>query len=104
MVRSISIPTSPVNEHVVRVTPLPQDQLQFQPGDVLGFYVESHGLSNEDNGMVLLNNGSHASEWCGLPVLISLPIPHSLAAALTQLESMEYSGHQHMQHLSSQYL
>ena len=62
MVRSISIPTSPVNEHVVRVTPLPQDQLQFQPGDVLGFYVESHGLSNEDNGVVLLNNGSHSSE------------------------------------------
>ena len=52
IVRSISIPTSPVNEHVIRVTPLPQDQLQFQPGDVLGFYVESHGLSNEDNGVI----------------------------------------------------
>ena len=52
---------------VARVTPSPQEQLQFQPGDVLGFYVESHGSNNEsdgnaDNGVVLLNNGSHTSE------------------------------------------
>ena len=52
---------------VARVTPSPQEQLQFQPGDVLGFYVESHGSNdgsdgNADNGVVLLNNGSHTSE------------------------------------------
>ena len=46
-----------------RVTPLPQNQLQFQPGDVLGFYVESHGTSSDnDNGVVLLNNSNHTSE------------------------------------------
>ena len=50
----------------------PQEQLQFQPGDILGFYVESHGGGsqpggNDDNGVVLLNNGSHTSElvWHG---------------------------------------
>ena len=53
---------------VAKVTSLPQNQLQFQPGDVLGFYVESHGSDSDyDNGVVLLNNGSHTSElvWHG---------------------------------------
>lgn len=63
IVRSTSIPPQPESEHVARVTPLPQDQLQFQPGDVLGFYVESHGTtSDENNGVVLLNNASYTSE------------------------------------------
>ena len=61
---STPIPVSPAIEHVARVTPLPQNQLRFQPGDVLGFYVESHGTGDKlsDNGVVLLNNGSHPSE------------------------------------------
>lgn len=63
IVRSTSIPPLPESEHVARVTPLPQDQLQFQPGDVLGFYVESHGTTtDENNGVVLLNNASYTSE------------------------------------------
>ena len=63
IVRSISITDTPEINHVARVTPSPQDQLQFQPGDVLGFYVESHGTSSDfDNGVVLLNNGSHTNE------------------------------------------
>ena len=63
IVTSTSIPVSPEIDHVARVTPSPQDQLQFRPGDVLGFYVESHGTSSDfDNGVVLLNNGSHANE------------------------------------------
>ena len=50
-------------ESVARVFPSPQDQLQFEPGDVLGFYVEAHGGSSDaDNGVVLLSNGSHTSE------------------------------------------
>ena len=62
-VRSISLPINEAISHVARVTPLPQDQLQFQPGDVLGFYVESDGTSSDyDNGVVLLNNGSHNNE------------------------------------------
>ena len=63
IIRSTSLPTNPAISHVARVTPLPQDQLQFQPGDVLGFYVESHGTrSDNDNGVVFLNNGGHTSE------------------------------------------
>ena len=63
VVRSTSISVSPESVHVARVTPSPQDQLKFQPGDVLGFYVESHGTTSDfDNGVVLLNNGSHTSE------------------------------------------
>ena len=57
---------------VAKVTTLPQNQLQFEPGDVLGFYVESHGSGNtpdgdNDNGVVVLNNGNHTSElvWHG---------------------------------------
>ena len=61
----ISVALQPVSKRVARVTPSLKDQLQFQPGDVLGFYVESHGSphnSDYDNGVVLLNNGSHTSE------------------------------------------
>ena len=52
------------SNHVARVTPSPQDQLQFQPGDVLGFYVESQGTvgTNHDNGVALLVSGSYTSE------------------------------------------
>ena len=63
LVRSTSIPVTPEVDNVARVTPLPQDRLQFQPGDVLGFYVESHGTTTDDNnGVVLLNNASYTSE------------------------------------------
>ena len=63
IVQSTSIALQPESEHVARVTPLPQDQLQFQPGDVLGFYVESQGTdSNTDNGVVLLDSANYTSE------------------------------------------
>ncbi len=63
IVRSLVINGTPEANHVARVTPSPQYQLQFQPGDVLGFYVESHGTSSDfDNGVVMLNNGSHTNE------------------------------------------
>ena len=52
---------------VAKATPLPDEKPQFQPGDVLGFYVESHGsgpgpYEDADNGVMVLNNGSHTSE------------------------------------------
>ena len=53
---------------VARITPSLVDQLQFQPGDVLGFYVESHGGgSNDDNGVALLTSSSYTNElvWYG---------------------------------------
>ena len=45
---------------VVVVTPSPQDYIQFQPGDVLGFYVEE-ALRSSD-GVVYLENSVHANE------------------------------------------
>ena len=58
---SISIETMVTKSHVARVTPL--YQLQFQPGDVLGFYVESETeISPEGNGVVLLDGGAFTSE------------------------------------------
>ena len=59
----LSEPITVASNHVARVTPSPQDQLQFQPGDVLGFYVESQGIgTNHDNGVVLLDSGRYTSE------------------------------------------
>ena len=56
---SISIETMVTESHVARVTPL--YQLQFQPGDVLGFYVESETqMTPEGNGVVLLDDESDA--------------------------------------------
>ena len=41
----------------------PDTALQFQPGDVLGLYVEQHDdITGFDDGVVVLNNGSHTSE------------------------------------------
>ena len=72
MTTSISIPPEPQSNHVARVTPSPQDQLHFRPGDVLGFYVESHGegdqpRGDDDNGVVLLTSAGYTSElvWHG---------------------------------------
>ena len=46
----------PLAGDVARVTPSPQDYIQFQPGDVLGFYVE--GGREDDNGVNILTNPS----------------------------------------------
>ena len=52
------------SEEVARVTPSPNNQLPIQPGDVLGFYVESIGSgdSDHDNGVVLLNKDGFSNE------------------------------------------
>ena len=42
------------------VTPSPQDYIQFQPGDVLGFYVEEARGGND--GVVVLTSSSFTSE------------------------------------------
>ena len=94
IVRSISIPVDSESEHVVRITPPPQDQLHFQPGDVLGFYVESEGLFYQDNGVVLLNSGNHTSElvwFASIDVIAqssqsgSCPYPVGIAGVLNSL-------------------
>ena len=47
-----------LSDGFARVTPSPQDYIQFQPGDVLGFYVEKANKATD--GVVILT--SHASE------------------------------------------
>ena len=61
---AITTDVEPESRHLARVTPSAiQDQFQFQSGDVLGFYVESHGSgSNHDNGVALLVDANHTSE------------------------------------------
>ena len=44
----------------VRVTPSPQDYIQFRPGDVLGFYVEE--ARDDSRGVVVLTEDSYTNE------------------------------------------
>ena len=37
-----------IHSFLARATPLPQDYIQFQPGDVLGFYMESDEDASDD--------------------------------------------------------
>ena len=49
-----------LSEEVVQVTPSPQDYIQFQPGDVLGFYVEeAKNTSFLTPGVVLRTSPSY---------------------------------------------
>ena len=51
-----------LNGDLVRVSPSPQDRIQFQPGDVLGLYVES--ADDSDDGVVILPSMSERV-WYG---------------------------------------
>ena len=68
-IKETSLPSRPEIDHVARVTPPPQNQLQFQPEDVLGFYVESYGTGDvlNDNGVVLLSHPNYSSELVWFP-------------------------------------
>ena len=50
-----------LSDGVAIVTPSPQDYIQFQPGDVLGFYVDGD-VGNNDGVVVLTSPSSLASE------------------------------------------
>ena len=45
---------------VARVTPSPEDYISFQPGDVLGVYVEE--ASKSDDGVVMLTTSTFTNE------------------------------------------
>ncbi len=49
-----------LRDHVVQVTPSPQDYIPFQPGDVLGFYVER--ARDNNRGVVVLTSDSYTHE------------------------------------------
>ena len=51
----------PLSDGVAQVTPSPQDYIQFQPGDVLGFYVEE-ARGDGDGVVVLTEPSSFTSE------------------------------------------
>jgi hypothetical protein len=53
--------SSQLSGGLVRVTPSPQDYIQFQPGDVLGFYVEEASAA-ADGVVVLTRPSSFTSE------------------------------------------
>ena len=61
---------------VAVVTPSPQDLIQFQPGDVLGFYVEE-ARNDNSKGVVILTTASYTNE---LPVPLRqwLAVPSQL--------------------------
>ncbi len=48
---------------VALVTPSPQDRIQFQPGDVLGFYVEEARQANDGVVLVADDNLSRNTVW-----------------------------------------
>ena len=78
-IKETTLPSGPEIDHAARVTPSPQNQLLFQPGDVLGFYVESHGTRDvlSDNGVVLLNHANYSSElvWFASVDITAAPEP-----------------------------
>ena len=49
-----------LSDGAFRISPSPQDYIQFQPGDVLGFYVED--AIEGDNGVVALTTNSYTRE------------------------------------------
>ena len=46
---------------LARATPLPQNWIHFQPGDVLGFYMESN--ERDDPGIVLKSDRNREEVW-----------------------------------------
>ena len=58
--RFTSISLLNMDGYLVRVTPSPQDYIQFQPGDVLGFYVED--ARDMDDGVVLNTTSEFRNE------------------------------------------
>ena len=49
-----------LDNNVAEVTPSPQDYIEFQPGDVLGFYIEE--ARDDNNGVVVLTSTSYRNE------------------------------------------
>ena len=57
----------PLRNLIAQVTPSPQDYIQFQPGDVLGFYVEE--AREEDDGVVVLTSYDRSTDFTSEPVV-----------------------------------
>ena len=72
-----------LSDQVAIVTPSPQDYIQFQPGDVLGFYVEE--ARSDFDGVVVLISSSFTSEvvWFAsiAPTLATSQITYSIGSS-----------------------
>ena len=60
LVGSNRFTTVPQNHGIVTVTPLPEDRVEFIPGDVLGFYVE--GSQRDEAGVIVLSDFSERGD------------------------------------------
>ena len=74
-----------LSDGVARLTPSPQDYIQFQPGDVLGFYVDCIECRNR-SGVVVLTSPSNFTSvvvWFGRisPSLTSSQITFSIGSS-----------------------
>ena len=73
-----------LSDQVAIVTPFPQDYIQFQPGDVLGFYVDSDE-GNNDGVVVLTSPSSFTSEvvWFAsiAPILATSQTTYSIGSS-----------------------
>ena len=59
-------------------TPLPQEYIQFSPGDVLGFYIKeaNEGERQESNGIVMRTGPDSESVWYA-SIAPTLAVPQS---------------------------
>ena len=57
---AISLPMGKDAPQVARLTPSPQDYIHYQPGDVLGFYVEE--ARSDGDGVVVLTSEDYTSD------------------------------------------
>ena len=60
LVRNNRFTSVPLANQVAVVTPLPQEQIEFQPGDVLGFNLEN--TDGDDGGVVILMDSSEQGD------------------------------------------
>ena len=73
-----------LSDQVAIVTPSPQDYIQFQPGNVLGFYVDGD-RGNNDGVVILTSPSSFANEvvWFAsiAPTLATSQITYSIGSS-----------------------
>ena len=66
------------------MTSSPQDYIQFQPGDVLGVYVEE-ALGDNDGVVAIVALLVSPVRWCGMPALIQTWPPLRMETVPIQL-------------------
>ena len=92
-------------DQVAVVTPSPQDYIQFQPGDVVGFYMSpASGVMTTDGVVALTSLAASVVSWCGMLTLHHLWPPLNMEIVPTQLGKMESWTLQYKVHPLSQFM